>query len=48
MVWLMLLVVVALAALGPFFGADTRARTPSAFGPSWRGLRPPNDSPRAE
>lgn len=39
MVWLMLLVVVALAALGPFFGADTRAATPNRFGPWWRGPR---------
>jgi hypothetical protein len=34
MAWLMPLVVVALAALGPFFGADSRDRVRAARWPS--------------
>lgn len=39
MSWLVLLIFVALAALGPLAGADTRNGVPSRFETFWRGPR---------
>jgi len=36
MAWLVLSFFIALALLGPFYGADSRDGRPSHFGPVWR------------
>ncbi|GLY89127.1 hypothetical protein [Actinoallomurus iriomotensis] len=36
MAWIILSFIVALAVLGPLYGADTRDGRPSHFGPAWR------------